>query len=731
MEVLKMNKNIFVQIALLWVASFFIQSIAVPVQPVSHETNIKTYYDRQKPFPGSYTKKTQEYMDGLISLIEGIDHAIPVVGPISTMSSTASLKIVKKLHNNLEHLTLEGVGEAVDTIRLASLYKLASPLIKMMNDLLLDHLSNIDELLSFWTHADEMGWYHFFHKNPLKWLKWRQVQEVKDKITNLKRLKSLYNFHLGRLIMQVNSYDTSKDVKDQYAWFQEFYTILIAVVPNQKILDAKPNFEALSVLSSRAISSVEKFSSHCDRELKPFALPSKLEQHWMAMSAGIAALCVGGPVVAKHSDKVGASAQSVSDSVKMFGNGMADALWGNDQKWETSLKGKEDAAMKNYESVLLRVLPFFTKDEDQRLDIVKDLVSCKLHDDAYKTKLEAEQKEGNQDLVLIMNEVREKEAFDLNALTALEKLKGKTEKSVLKELYCGMFGGDALPEVKKCIDSLEVTALNNFTRDKIKRAAYGDSNGKDALSINYLTRTFLPLISQTIDQEGVKLADATKEALKTLIDTEMGQGQNVGKILHYLMPKVIGEPKTNKKHKEITQGIQAAMGNFTDSSNIVDTVAGILREVAMGFDVGLVKTERKILNTWKAAKVPMFIVASYLIYKAFKDEVAFGWRMMNHLMPKKAYDELLQALQELTLLLNIYGKKSISQMEPHDVGLMHYLIDKLEQQEETIPQKYRESFMNNVHLLQCSDLSARQKYNIVTDAIFNRYSFLREAHKSA
>jgi len=62
----------------------------------------------------------------------------------------------------------EGSNAHIDAIRLAGLYKLTVPLVLKMNDRILDILSQIEELLSFWKEAQGYRVQFFLHENHQK-----------------------------------------------------------------------------------------------------------------------------------------------------------------------------------------------------------------------------------------------------------------------------------------------------------------------------------------------------------------------------------------------------------------------------------------------------------------------------------------------------------------------------------------------------------------------------------
>lgn len=726
---------------------FFCAMSLGKVTPVGMQSHIKTYYSEcKRQFPDKYMQSVQEHIDEIIKTSRA-DEIIPIVGPISSMSSTASFKKVKNRQRQLEQLTMHSVNIQTDKIRLACLHKLVVPLIIEMHASLLYELFEIDELLSFWHYADEHHWDYYLRRNPVCWLKGSQRQLVKDKIKQLKKLKQLYSFHLGRLVIQASQFNLQAEAKVQYEWFLDLYNIMIATIPNQKLLDPQPNFESISALFGRAISTVEKFDRYAARARKIYAIPSALERYWigglMASTAGAGSLYGA----LKYSAEIGTAITSIGDLGKRFSKGMGDALWGNDQQAKKSLEEYEANVMESYEMTLLKLLPYYTADKKKRLDIIDELIKRKLEKEKYETRFSAESelvetedtknkknKLKYPDLGKIMNKIRNDHSYDLNALESISDLEEKNR--VREQLYCCMYGGSSLPEPKKCLERLDLEKLKSFNQKAIHNAAYG-TDKTNPIDTQYLFDTIGSLVGQTYSEEGKSFGDAIGKAFVTILqDTDMNAAENIRTLLkdlfalEKLKSKFWSSVVTNenkKKHVQILDGIVEALKHFEGEPGELLNTVGVSPDLGVTSGrVLLSKAKRYVFESWQSIKLPVFLTIAFILYKSFKDEASFGWRMIKKVMPKKTYDGIRESLQELTLLFNIYGKAALVQMEPHDVGLMHYLIDKLEQQEELIPMKYRESFMNNIRLLQSSDLSAKQKYNIVSDAIFNRYPFLRD-----
>ena len=81
-------------------------------------------------------------------------------------------------------------------------------------------------------------------------------------------------------------------------------------------------------------------------------------------------------------------------------------------------------------------------------------------------------------------------------------------------------------------------------------------------------------------------------------------------------------------------------------------------------------------------------IVSYILFRIGKDMMWPPLKyFINRSRPTGKYDELLELLRELKKLFLVNGEKQQAEMDPYDVGFMHYLVHRLEH-EQNIPKKY-------------------------------------------
>ena len=314
-------------------------------------------------FPNVFVDAAQQKIEQTTDMIQEFDDISCVVGPISLMSKTSSFSHVKKFHAQLEELTMgEVVGTHIDNIRLSGLYKLAAPLVIEMNHQLLVKLAKLDELLEFWKEAEDYYLHYFLHK--------KSPREIVRKLEI--HQEELYEL-LGNIAVHVNAVPLDKDAKTQYEWLRILCNHFNACLPHQKTIVTKPIFEAVSALFAKAISSVEKFPESCELRLQRYAKPSWIRRNCFGVVGSAAPLFAVGSSAVKYKQQIVDGAEAVKRSAKTYGDATADALWGNDQKWENELGKKERDVRIYYERTLKNLLPYFTPGNQKAKTCIKGL----------------------------------------------------------------------------------------------------------------------------------------------------------------------------------------------------------------------------------------------------------------------------------------------------------------------------------------------------------------------
>ncbi len=582
-------------------------------------------------FPNAFVDAVQQNIERTTNMIQDFDEISCVVGPISLMSKTSSLSNVKKFHAQLEELTMSEVaGTHIDNIRLSGLYKLSVPLVIEMNRQLLIKLAKLDELLEFWKEAEDYYVHYFLHK--------KSPREIVRKLEI--HQEELYEL-LGTIAIHVNAIPLSKDAKTQYEWLRVLCNHFNSCLPRQKTIVTKPIFEAVSAMFAKAISSVEKFSESCESRVQRYAKPSWIRRNCFGVVGGAAALFAGGSSAVKYEKQITDGAQTVKESAQTYANATADALWGNDQKWERDLGEKEDDVRRYYERTLKNLLPYFTPENKQ---------------------------------------------------------------------------------VKTYLEELPVDFLNKFNKQNIE-------DGAVKLDLHYFGEV-VSLVADALSKEGTQVTQVAQEMCQILENTDLGQGNNVWNTMADVVP-FMRKKETKFEYKEYGHALKAIAETMKGKLQILDTATEAPNLAMLGGRIAAVKGERKFLEIWRKTKLLVMAAIGYFVFRVGKDVAGppISYLIKRSWPKDSSYDGLLETLRELKKLFLVNGDKQQSEMDPYDVGLTYYLVHRLERV--MVPKKYRKKFLQDVRLLQASNFTAHQKYNIVKDVLQDGYPFLRPLAQAA
>ncbi len=746
------------------------------------KTPVKTYYSHRKSiFPDRYIDRVQHQLDDILGCLAGLETEIPIVGQIRDLQNQSTMNAVLKLLRSLQEVSADVDQDTMDSIHTACLYKLIVPLIIRYNDLLLNHIAEIDDRLTFWMYAQEHTAHYFFRKNPQKWFISNQAKEVEEHVVMLRGLKEKYHYTLGLLVKHIDTLSFETPYLEQYQWILELCNQINGVASEKNEPIQEFSFTTIAELISTIITHISQTRKNLQSEIEPYCVPSWIERNWMMALGATGSLLWGTPHIVRNSDKIAAAGKSVGDAAKLYGTHLADALWGNDQKQMQELANQSKELQALYEMTLLKMLPEYVEKEEDRLAVLTSIIEKKFQEHAYDLKiddlekinfpeLEGDSKETIDDIKKIctqettsfigrnptikFDEKQYKEKIAARtkikedeqdakriaykeiiavvksnknfSLDVLRQSSGLSKKDIISLLYGGIYKSTELPQVKRCLDQIDREKLAKFDEKNIKKAAYGQ-NGEGALDTTYLSEVVFPIIAQTYSIELEVLQDCLEKATDILVNETEGEGgKNLRRVLNEVVPEwIVAKDKTEKK--DLTTGIIGALEACKPAAEFIKTIAQSPNHINAWSKLYRHKANEWWFEKYKQSKLFIFLVVGYLIFKAGQD-ISYPFRVVaQKLKPVTSYDDILGALQELMLLFNVYGSASFAQMEPHDIGLMHYLIDKLQALEYRVPKQYQESFRNNVRLLSASDLTALQKYNIINDAILRRYQFLKSA----
>ena len=704
-------------ISFLFTFSLLLGSTTAPtyssIEKSINNFEIKTCYSgRKNPFPDKVIKKIQYHIDTVIADIKGVEEVIPVIGPISLMNQTARHETIHTLFTKLQQLTHCENGPRIDTIRIACMSKLMVPLITESNEYMLEQLAIIDERLLFWNYAEEYYAHYFSHKNPVKWFQRGQASEARENVRLLKSLKKFLNYRLGNLVIHVNEFSAENSAQEQYEWLNKLCNHIIASAPHKKMMKADSHFEALSVLFPLTITAVEKFEDEYQKILRATQVPSWFWRNWMEIIGSTVALTAVSRSAYKNRADIALGAKSVKDSVNAYKGQVYDALIGGDREWSNDLAKEESRIARDHENALLRLYLHYAENEEKN-KAINQLIINELSDKQFYLEEQLKKSydgELNKELQNVSQELKE-----------IDKDLTLNRDDRYKKLFCV----DSLPEKKEI--HLTENIKNEFTFEKIRGAVYENDESENS-SLMYWQKVIIPVLTSTVEKEVGDALTSGENFQNALDNTELEIEVIVQQVLSYVpgVSKLVTKYKGNKD--DITVGVVKALKELRSASSVLKTLKVAPSPATRAANVAWLKLQRWALNKSQASKLFVCTVIGYIMYKVLQDTSKPVWYVAKKIKGKPTkYDGILEALQDLTLLLNVYGDAPLNQMEPHDVGQMHYLIDKLQNEVSQVPKKYQEQFQNNVALLHAPELTAKQKYNIITDAIFNRFPFLRIA----
>ncbi len=680
---------------------------------------VSGYTATPSEFPGAFIERAQNMVNQATNDVQDLDALSGVISPIAAMSNHASLKTVRSNLAELERMTMsEGSSAHIDAIRLAGLFKLSVPLILKMNDRILDALSDIETLLSFWKEAQGYRVHFFLHRKSPKVIV-GQLQKIQKELCAL----------LGALVQQVNRAPFGYDRSLQYAWFKNLCTLLTNEATPKHVAIAQPVFETVAALLTRATTSVLGFTSKIDRRLYEYGKPS-----WVRRNLGTAVTTVVGgtaATTAAHQCKdtkgdryVVKAAHTIAQNAKMYGDACADALWGDDQRWQEEIEEAERKERLEFKVKVSQLLPAFTRNNSDRDKLATELVRQRLLDlnvittkDAIDLLHVQFDDDGNPSIG-----TRERSGSDASAAAAAAISDDSNTMTDLERVYCKLFGMKALPEPKLCAAQL-------FDRDESAFTLAAMNTAAQARDLRY----FIPLVTQPVSVEGQDLAEGVKNVPKVLSDTELREAYLVQSILadaakgtrvaSSLVPSA--PTPTTKRFTSPGRAVEAIAQGMNGKLEVLDTLAQVPDIVRFGLKVGNTDFNKLKFQYWKKIKLPLMIGIAYFLHSVCKDVVIppVKYLLKKTKIIKYEYEGLFETLRELKKLLLVNGEKQQSEMDPCDVGLMYYLIYRLECVE--VPAKYSATFLDDVRLLQSPDLSAKQKYKVVKDVLQEGYPFLR------
>jgi len=553
---------------------------------------------------------------------------------------------------------------------------------------------------------------------------------------------------LGTLVQQINKAPFGQDRAVQYAWFKELCAQLNSDEASASIVMAQPVFETVAAMLTRATSFVLGFNNQMEKRLYQYGKPSFVRRNLGTVVTAVG----GGAAVGISADKcrdsngnryVQKAATTVAQHADTYRKACADALWGNDNRRKQEIEDSEQHQVLRFKTKVSQLLPGFTRDEAGRdqlatqlvrqrlldLEVIKsgdasvDLSQVRFDDSSgapiIDTSRSAGDAAGAAQGARASSFARRRSADDATASAVITD--DSNTPTDLERVYCRLFGMRDLPAPKKCAEQLLVQDAGIFTVDAMNNAA----EKRDLL---YL----LSLVTQPVAHEGHDFAEGIKTAPSVLGDTELNEAHIIkavlaeaaaGTQLRRVLPSA--PAPTQKKYKTPGAGIEAIAKGMDGRLGILDTFAQVPDLARLMYDIGYTKLERESFEVWKKTKLLVMLGIAYFLYRVGKDVVAppVSYVLKKMRIISYPYEGLFETLRELKKLLLVNDEKQQAEMDPCDVGLMYYLIYRLECVD--VPAKYSTTFLHDVRLLQSPDLSAKQKYKVVKDVLQDGYPFLR------
>ena len=678
-----------------------------------------------------------------------------------------------KDHQKLKDADL-GRSVNAQVAHVASYAKLAIPLILRMNKLLISQLAQIDKMLMYWRHAEEHWVHYMLHKSPEKFLEDEQFDEAQRNVKALERMKMRRYNLFGKLLVHLSTFSSKAEPKLQSEWLRGLFETLISSLPKQTL---PPHGTDLSVPFEKAARVVSSFHSSFEKAVASYEIPAWYRRYWLGTSGGLLTLLGLAKLGYRHKEKIERGVQAGTAYVRDFHNKVND-IYEQERKQGEELSKRKAQLTQNYEKTLSSLLPFFTTDETQRRQYIQSGLSFSLQNREWKLdesisepleegllrqlvrdgkydesslkkvpgvgekdvyeiiykslfnevgnqnrtqgghdiekKIEndarlkrlAQDNTRRKDLSIVMKEIAEKKEFDPEKLKILQGLSADCD--VLDTVFTGIHGGH-IPPAKKVLNTLEPHRVQQFNSNAISEAS-------NDISLSYVNEVPNELMLEVLTKEAGIIADRLNDFIDTIKEQDGTKAQLLG--LYIPLLKNTGKSDASDLVVKLTQ-----LGDA-----LVDCVNTLGKEgelVALQTNVGIWKSQNELHQLWVSYRLLLLgVVAAFAIWPVYKG-VGLSWDLFKWYRGTKNYEEVRGALLGLLNLFIRYGDAHPTEMEPEDVGRIHYLTYKLELEGPEVPKTHRKEFMQDVRQLQSQDLTPQQKYKIISDVIMNKYLFLK------
>lgn len=236
------------------------------------------------------------FVDKVNSYINNVYNKTPKdgVGQVLTkallLTQNSSTENVGAILNELGPHLIRDKNVAEQEACSASLIKILVPIVHQFEMALFHEVHTIECALEYWQYQEQHSVSYYFHKSPLKHFTFDQKEEVVGKIQMLKEERERHFELLGKINIQLSSFDSQATVHAQYAWIQKVCRLLFAYDEALKVADDAEIFPLLY----EATNIVPHYKMYMHRRLEKHYIPSIFARRWMEMMAGAAALAGGG-----------------------------------------------------------------------------------------------------------------------------------------------------------------------------------------------------------------------------------------------------------------------------------------------------------------------------------------------------------------------------------------------------------------------------------------------------
>ena len=317
-----------------------------------------------------YVFAVQKEMDELVITLPD-NERVETLGSIALMSGCTSLEKLRTEHKAL--LNLELSEQEGEQIRIKAYAKLIIPLVLRLNETLINQLAAIDEMLFYWRYQEEHWLYYVTHKDPTKFIAEDQFDEAQNRVRALEQIQQQKWSTLGSLLVHLSTYTPQSHPTSQEKWLKTLLEMIIMGIPKQRI----PEHSApLFVFFDKAVRSISLCSSSFNRVIAPYMIPDWYKRYWMASSAAAVAVFFAGRSLYRNREqignRVGEGKQLMYDAKEKIQN-----MLEKEREEKQKLSERKVQLVHDYEHILLKFLPFFTENENDRRALAKDSIEHK------------------------------------------------------------------------------------------------------------------------------------------------------------------------------------------------------------------------------------------------------------------------------------------------------------------------------------------------------------------